>query len=151
MSNRLSPEKAKAIATEYLTNGLRKVDALLACGYAPVYARKGGLKLWDNIVLKDAIAQIQAKQAIKLNITPESITEELQEVKLMALSKTDCSSATRCIELKGKIGGVFEADNRQKSGEDKVLGTLTDEEKDYLRGIAKRMTAIKAQESQKAG
>lgn len=59
MPNRLSDEKAQAIATEYCTNGFKKVAALLTIGYSKTYANNVGLKLFDNDRVKAAINKIQ--------------------------------------------------------------------------------------------
>ena len=74
MSNRLSEEKAIAIAAEYSTNGFMKVAALLSLGYAKSYANsKTGLKIYDNDKVKRAIKRIQALQAAKTGMTVEKV------------------------------------------------------------------------------
>ncbi len=56
----ISDEKIKAIASEYLTNGMVKTKALQSIGYTKNYAEHGGLKLFDNVRLKEEIARQQA-------------------------------------------------------------------------------------------
>jgi len=66
MSNRLSEEKAQAIATEYCTNGFKKVLALVSVGYKQSYANcKRGLSLYDNVKVKTAIAKIRTATIAK--------------------------------------------------------------------------------------
>jgi hypothetical protein len=105
--NRLSPEKAKAIAAEYLTNGLNKVDALKSLGYKPLYAERGGLRLFDNVCVKAEIARMQALTAIKSGITAEKIQLGLEALRLKAEAKGDLSTAARCYELLGKSIAMF--------------------------------------------
>ena len=57
--NRISDEKIKAIAAEYLVNGMVKTKALITVGYSKNYAEHGGLKFFDNDRLKDEIAHQQ--------------------------------------------------------------------------------------------
>ncbi len=61
MSNRLSQEKANAIAAAYCTNHHKKVKALITAGYSEPYAKTTGLKLYDNARVKEAIVKIEAK------------------------------------------------------------------------------------------
>ena len=69
MSNRLSQEKATAIATEYYTNGFKKVVALLSVGYSHNYANNVGLKLFDNDRVKTALERIRIAQIAKTGFT----------------------------------------------------------------------------------
>ena len=69
MSNRLSEEKAQLIATEYATNGFKKVMALLSVGYSHNYANHVGLKLFDNDKVKTALARIKAMTVSKTGFT----------------------------------------------------------------------------------
>lgn len=66
MANRLSKEKARAIAAEYLTNGYNKVDALKTVGYSKNYSEHFGLKLFDNNTVKAEITRMQAKAEHKI-------------------------------------------------------------------------------------
>lgn len=70
MPNKLSNEKATAIATEYCTNGFQKVMALINVGYAKSYANcKRGLSLYDNVKVKSAINKIQTAAIAKTGFT----------------------------------------------------------------------------------
>jgi hypothetical protein len=107
MSNRLSPEKAKAIAAEYLTNGLNREKALLAVGYKPKYAAKGGLKLWQNMVLTAEIARMQAKSALKTDVTVEFIVDKLLSGLALAESRNNVVAIARFLELLGRYKAMF--------------------------------------------
>lgn len=89
MSCRVSKEKADAIAIEYMTNGQNKVKALLAVGYKPSYANKNGLKLWDNVLVKQAIAKISLANQIKTGITFEWIQNKHKEALDRLISKDE--------------------------------------------------------------
>lgn len=80
MSNRLSQEKAQAIASEYCVNGFEKVKALLSIGYAKSYASsKRGLKLYDNDNVKLAIRRITALATAKTGMTVERMQTMYEE------------------------------------------------------------------------
>ncbi len=80
MSNRLSKEKAQAIAAEYCTNGFEKVKALLAMGYAKSYANsKRGLKLYDNDSVKLAVKRITALATAKTGMTVQRVQTMYEE------------------------------------------------------------------------
>ncbi len=85
MANRLSDEKARAIAAEYCTNGFRKVDALLSLGYSKTYANNIGLKIFDNDRVVQAIARIQANLQAKTGFTVQQAEQEFEESRLLAL------------------------------------------------------------------
>ena len=77
MANRLSDEKANLIASHYCTNGYKRVEALLSSGYKETYAKHVGLKLFDNVTVKQAIARIEAKNSAKTSRTVQSIDDML--------------------------------------------------------------------------
>lgn len=82
--NRLSNEKATAIAAEYCTNGLRKVQALLSIGYKPSYANNPGLKLFDNVKVKQAIQRIQSAALVNTGFTVEKAQKMYEEDRQFA-------------------------------------------------------------------
>lgn len=82
--NRLSDEKACAIAAEYCTNGFKKVMALLSIGYKESYANNPGLKLFDNVKVKRAIAKIQASTLTKTAMTVEKVQKMYEQDRKFA-------------------------------------------------------------------
>jgi phage terminase small subunit len=109
--NRISDEKIKAIATEYLTNGMIKTKALISVGYSKNYAEHGGLKLFDNDRLKDEIAHQQAKIELKNDITVASLQNRLMLLAEEAEKAGKLSVAKSCIDSLLKTIGGFQADS----------------------------------------
>jgi hypothetical protein len=106
MSKVLSEQKAEAIATEYLCNGFKKVDALLKLGYAKSYANsKVGLRLYDNDKVINAINRLQAKTAIKADITIEDIVNGIKSV--INNPTANNSDKLKGYELLGKYKAMF--------------------------------------------
>ena len=107
MSNRLSQEKANAIAAEYTTNGFRAVDALLAVGYKKSYAEQRSKLVLDNILVKEAIRRIQANSKANTAITVEKVQLDLLDVQARSKESNDRSAELRAIELLGKTIAAF--------------------------------------------
>jgi hypothetical protein len=112
--NRLSQEKANAIAAEYVTNGFKAVDALLAVGYKQSYAVHCSAKLLDNVQVKQAIARIQADTKLNTGITIAKIQAEHQRLQALSESKGDLSTATANLVNLGKTIGAYALDNAGK-------------------------------------
>jgi hypothetical protein len=110
--NRISDEKIKAIAAEYLTNGMVKTKALITVGYSKNYADHGGLKLFDNDRLKDEIAHQQAKIAAKTGITVAYCQNLLLQLADKAKAKGHYGVARSCISDLIKTIGGFQADRQ---------------------------------------
>jgi len=110
--NRISDEKIKAIAAEYLTNGMLKTEALQAVGYTKNYAQHGGLKLFDNDRLKDEITRLQAKTELKNDITIEQLQRELLDVASKAQAEGKYSAAVAAYSALLKSVGGFVADRQ---------------------------------------
>ena len=110
MANRLSQEKANAIASEYMTNGHNKVQALLAVGYSVNYANHGGLKLLDNDRVKQAIARIQAKSKVSTDYDIATYMTELNEIRTLSIEQHQLSTAATATIAKGRTQG-YDKDN----------------------------------------
>jgi hypothetical protein len=134
MSNRLSEEKAKLIAVEYCTNGFEKVKALLAAGYKQSYASSGtGLKLYENVRLKDQIAKIQAQTAIKQQITLDWIQSEHQK-QYEKLAEQDHSVAFQHLQAAGKTIAAY-ADVQLNPAADLAIDNAR---RNYLKSISSK-------------
>jgi len=106
MSNRLSKEKAEAIAAEYCTNGFKKVMALLNLGYKPSYAKsKTGLRIYDNVLVREAIEKIQAKTRLKTSYTVDDCLREYEEARLLAMAEKQPAAAATAITGKARLYG----------------------------------------------
>ena len=107
MSNRLSDEKATAIAEEYCTNDFKKVMALLSVGYSKNYANNVGLKLFDNNRVKLAIKRIQAVQAVKTGMTIERVQKMYESDRRFAKK---CNQAGARVSATTGIARLFGMD-----------------------------------------
>lgn len=129
MANRLSKDKARAIAVEYCSNGRKRRDALKAVGYAKSYAESGlGMKLYDNILVKAEITAIDVAKEAKDAVSVNYVVTKLQEVAERCMQEMPIldedgeetgewqfkdAGANRALELLGKHVGAFEKDNSQ--------------------------------------
>ena len=109
MANRLSKEKANLIASEYYTNGFEKVKALLGIGYTRHYATHGGLKLFDNPLVTTAIAKLEARGSLSLDVT-----------------MAECQANSRYIVEQGKSDNKLEAIARGNEQLFRSIGGFTD-------------------------
>ena len=92
--NRLSEEKAQAIAVEYSTNGFKKVAALLTIGYSKNYANHVGLKLFDNDKVKGALDKIKNAVIAKTGFTIEQAQQMYVEDRAFARKCRQAGAAT---------------------------------------------------------
>ncbi len=80
MANRLSQEKANAIAAAYCTNGHKKAEAMITVGYTEGTARAGkGLKVYDNTLVVEAIARLEAESMAGTETTVKTIQAMYQD------------------------------------------------------------------------
>ena len=110
MPNKLSKEKAQAIAAEYCTNGFQKVVALLSVGYSTNYANNVGLKLFDNDTVKHCVAKIQAKTAKKVDYSFEIGLKKLLEANTLAIKLNQPAAAVSAILNANRMFG-YDKDN----------------------------------------
>jgi phage terminase small subunit len=143
MANRLSKEKAGLIASNYMTNGLRKVDALLDAGYSTSYANNVGLKLFDNDRVKEAIAKIQAKNAVDGDMTIEKVQEMYLEMFDLSKQNNQPSSGVSAITGIARLYGMDKDASTDKQEPDKI----TTEELERLRELAVSMSKPKLHEN----
>lgn len=136
MSRTVPQAKIDALAAEYVNNGFQKVAALLAMGYSQNYANTTGLKLYDNIRLKQSIATITSKRLVKSDITVKTLQDDLLAVKAKASDKGDITSELRALELIGKTIGAF-IDNLNTTN-----ATIQLEIDDTIRSKAKHIAAM---------
>jgi hypothetical protein len=135
---KLTDDRLKALAAEYLTNGLQKVKALISVGYSTNYAEHSGLKLFDNVRFKAILAQLQAKIDIKTDYTVEFVRQEMVNLLNAAKTKDDLTNVKGALELLGKHKAMF-TDN-VNSNKDLQPESLTEEELKRLKELAKQAT-----------
>ena len=114
MANRLSKEKAHAIAAEYCTNGWKKVEALLSVGYSTKYANNVGLKLFDNELVLRAIAKIQAVAVVITGYSIEQSQQEYEQARLLAMSLKQPAAAVSAVTGKARLHGLDKDNQQQK-------------------------------------
>ncbi len=134
--NRLAPEKARAIAAEYINNGFEKVKTLLTIGYSESYSKHVGLKLFDNETVKAEIARIQTKLQVKCEITRETQLNCLTDTYDLAKVQKNPSAMVSAVREQNEMLGYHRelAPNEEK--ERKRLARMDLE--------TKRMAEIKA-------
>jgi hypothetical protein len=136
MANRLSKEKAGLIASNYCTNGYKKVQALLDCGYATTYANNVGLKLFDNDRVKEAIARIEARNAVNQAMTVEKVQELYMGAHDLALEHNQPSAAVSAITGIARLYGM----DKDASQDKQEAPPLTQEEREAFLKTAKQAT-----------
>lgn len=108
MANRITPDKAKSIAVEYILTQGNKSQALINCGYHESYAKSGrGLQIYDNVIVISEIKRLQAKQELKSDISIQSIQKEHEEYQRLAIEKGDIAAATSNLIAKGKTIAAY--------------------------------------------
>ncbi len=108
MPNRISQDKAQAIALEYCSNGRKKAKAMEAIGYKHSYAvSPHGLKItYNNVLVKAEIARLDRKIELKSDYTREKAEQELEEARAIAKTKKDASSMVSATRGKNKLYGL---------------------------------------------
>jgi phage terminase small subunit len=100
----LSP-KHKSFCDEYLANGMNALQA-----YKSVYkvsdkvAGASGVRLLDNVNVKEYLQQERQNLAKRLNITKEELLLDLQEIKDRNKGVRD-QTAMKAIEIINKMSG----------------------------------------------
>lgn len=116
MANRMTKEKAEAIADAYITNGYKQTEALLSCGYKPAYAKQRGKLIMDNILVQMAIRALQAKTAIVTGLTIARIQAEHLRLQAICELNGDYGVATSNLIAAGRTVGAYAADNAGNTG-----------------------------------
>ncbi len=138
MANRLSQEKANAIATEYCTNGYKKVESLLRVGYSDTYAKHVGLKLFDNDTVKQAISRIEARKSAETAFTTQQAEQEYEEVRVLAMAINQPAAASTAITGKARLYGM---DKDNDAGKADQPESITEEQAARWRAMADAATA----------
>ena len=105
MANRLSKEKACAIAAEYYTNGFNKIEALLSVGYSDTYAKNTGLKLFVNDRVVEAMRRLSAVAIATTGYSIEQAQAEYEQARIQAIRQKQPSAAVSAITGKARLHG----------------------------------------------
>ena len=139
MPRTINKEKAELLASIYCTTGhYNKSESMVLAGYKDSYARSGlGLKTYDNIRVKEAIARIEAKSRAKTDYTIDQCQQEYDEARKLALALKQPSAAVSAITGKARLYG-YDKDNDLAKTEQPP--PLSDAELELLRRQAIALT-----------
>ena len=147
--NRLSSEKARVIAAEYILNGNDKVAALLKSGYSTSYAKgSNGKKVFQNVLVCAEIERMQAKTELETDITVNKVLTDLENTRLLAIAKADYSTAKECSVWQGKHLAMF-VDSVQTTDLTKQADLLKMADDEFAE--RRRYTSIRLKEQTKTG
>ena len=111
MANRLTDEKAQAIAVEYYDNGFKKVLALLTLGYSKTYASsKTGLQIYDKPNVKAALLKIKNAGLAKTGYSIEQAQQEYEQARVLAMDIRQPAAASTAVTGKARLFG-FDKDS----------------------------------------
>ena len=108
---------------ELVAQGESAYQACIKAGYSEKYAKTDSYKLLEKYGNRIEELKPKAQKVIeeKFNYSVEQSFKKLCEIQALALSVdekgnySNLSAAIKAEELKGKMYGVYEADNKQKA------------------------------------
>ena len=98
----LTNPKHERFAVE-VSQGVSATEAYVIAGYKP--NQPSAARLLSNVMVKDRIAEIQARSAIKTEITLASLIQEAAEIQEAAKADKQFSAATAAFTAKAKLSG----------------------------------------------
>lgn len=107
-------------------------QSMLKGGYAESYAKTHGDTLARNSEFKKALEQIRPVVEKRREDKVEQINQDWDKLQATAGVASDRTTVARCLENKGKIVGIYELDNKQKTEQRQ----LTEKEADEARRMA---------------
>lgn len=123
----LSNPRHEAFA-QGLAKGLTADEAYKKAGFKPNRGNASTLKTNQNIL--DRVSELQAKTVKKAEITVESLAQELEEARAIALAEKQSSAAVSATMGKAKLFGLG-SENRKVTGTIQVV-TITAKQLDAL-------------------
>ncbi len=96
-----------------LAKGMSATDAYAAAGYKG--DRKAASNLWTNMDIKERVTELQSKAIKKVEITVDSLAQELEEARAIALAEKQSSAAVSATMGKAKLFGLG-VEHRRMSG-----------------------------------
>ena len=128
------------IARYYVSNGKCKVKALISAGYTESYASAGtGLKLYDNVRVKEAISALEAEAAAIAGYTIDQCQQEYESARLRAITLKQPSAEISAITGKARLYGM-DKDNSAAIKEGADLTKYSPEELERIKWAAKAIT-----------
>lgn len=117
--------KQEAFVREYLID-LNATQAAIRAGYSAETAYSQGQRLLKHVEVASAISKGQAKAAKRAEITVQSLAEELEEARALAIKEAQSSAAVAATMGKAKLFGLG-VENKRVSGSFQLI-TLTQEQ-----------------------
>jgi phage terminase small subunit len=111
-----------------LAKGNTAFDAYGEAGYKA--DRGAAARMSANVSIRDRVAELQSKTVKKVEITVDSLAQELEEARTMALKEKQSSAAVSATMGKAKLFGLG-TENRRISGTIQVV-TITAKHLDAL-------------------
>ncbi len=96
-----------------LAKGMSATEAYAAAGYKG--DRKAASNLWTKMDIKERVTELQSKAVKKVEITVDSLAQELEEARAIALAEKQSSAAVSATMGKAKLFGLG-VENRRMSG-----------------------------------
>lgn len=121
----LSNARHERFAVE-LAKGASQSDAYAAAGYEPSEANASRLTRNDKV--RTRVAEIQARGAIRAEVTLQSLIEEAEAARVLAMEIGQPAAAVGAIKEKGVLAGVRVEKSERKNTSD--VSRLTDNELD---------------------
>lgn len=107
-----------------LATGLTADEAYQAAGYKPNRGNAATLKANQSIL--DRVAEIQGRAAAKAGVTIQSLTDELEQARGIAIAEKQSSAAVAATMGKAKLHGLG-VEHKRVSGSFQLI-TLTQEQ-----------------------
>ena len=122
MSEKLNEDRQRKFC-EYVAQGLNAYRAAIKAGYSEKYAKTDSHKLLERNEKEIELLRPVVKKTLEKEFTysvKESFNKlcEIQELAMLQNENgnySNLSVAAKAEELKGKMYGVYEADNKQKA------------------------------------
>ena len=108
-------DKEKAFCREYLKDW-NAAQAAIRSGYSEASAKEIGFETLTKPHIQKRIRNIQRKRAAKLDLDAQWAVLQFLDCYSTARAKGDEKTAIKALENIGKHLGLYEKDNRQKSG-----------------------------------
>lgn len=122
-------DRQQRFVAEYLID-LNATQAAIRAGYSEKTARSVGSENLTKPDIAEAISKAQSKIAKKVEVTVESLANELEEARTLAIGEKQSSAAVQATMGKAKLFGLG-VEHRRLSGSVQII-TITPQHLDGL-------------------
>ena len=127
----------RAIAREYISNGLNKEEAMVKAGYSPSYARSGHCaRIYENKAVIEAIEAYEADLRVDASMTVGKVQDMYKEAYDMAVTTKQASSMVSAVTGIARLYGM----DKDASLDKQEAEALTPDELETLRKQAESLT-----------